>query len=70
MLLRIVLNTPSLLVSFEIFESDYLFIIFIRLEPGKEDCFFLDVPQNSYLELDYQVRLFSPLNSVKCFIIH
>merc|ERR1712116_86176 len=27
----------------------------IRLEPGKEDCFFLDVPQNSYLELDYQV---------------
>jgi len=27
----------------------------ITVEPGKEDCFFLDVPQNSYLELDYQV---------------
>lgn len=36
----------------------HLFIIFIHLEPGKEDCFYINVPENSYLELDYQVSFF------------
>jgi len=27
----------------------------ITVEPGKEDCFYINVPENSYLELDYQV---------------
>merc|ERR1712071_145799 len=27
----------------------------ITVEPGNKDCFYINVPQNSYLELDYQV---------------